>query len=280
MNKLPQINEQNIERILTELYNQNIPMEVVTEQPKKMIPIQRTVSKSKVNEFYEKIDNNEDLPHSWIDKDNNIIDGHNRNFAYKNHPDVESASYIKICLPKDEAINILNKIIDRINFEDEYAINPKTAIYGTDNNLNEIKQIESSKNIDDEIEYPNEYEKIYELYSSKEFTPRVKSAGGIFMLMRKTDTHRFKNKIQFDNLMELSSVEIQGFTPVTRCALYKLDGRFIEKDSKAEIKEMANAKGISEEQYIRELVNTLAYHQGYDGIKYDDMFIQIITPNK
>jgi hypothetical protein len=101
----------------------------------------------------------------------------------------------------------------------------------------------------------------------------VKAKTGDFLILTQKDGFKYKYKLQFDNLLELSNDELHGKEFPTEVPLLKWQEGATPESLKAKAKE----SGLTYELYLSRTVNQEAKRKGYDGIQYGDKFIQIIN---
>ena len=117
---LPQIEDSNINEILQELKDNGIIVKSVLIEPNYLKPLQKRVTKSKIDDLNQMVDNDEYLPKVWVDANNNILDGHHRAYVYQSRPDISKVECFKVFLNSNDACRILNRAQDKISFRKEY----------------------------------------------------------------------------------------------------------------------------------------------------------------
>jgi hypothetical protein len=138
---LPQIKEENVNEILQELKDSGIIVKSVMVEPSYLKPLQKKVSKTKIDEINTVVDNDGYLPRTWVDANNNILDGHHRVYAYQSRPDIDKVECFKIFLNSKDACRILNKIQDRLDFKKEYGIKSPSTFNMMDTIQNELNNV-------------------------------------------------------------------------------------------------------------------------------------------
>lgn len=284
---LPQVKEENIDEILQEMKDGGIIVKSVMIEPSYLKPLQKKVMKPKVDEINSVIDNDGYLPKTWVDANNNILDGHHRVYAYQSRPDIDKVECYKIFLNSKDACRILNKIQDRIEFKKEYGItNPSTFT-----NINpvekEIKSVElvddakylgkdkeqEVKSLQDKLTFDDVTNKVLTLYSVRPFDKG--NTSGFIMSFTKDKGYDKEYEILFDKVLHVPAEEMELHEPFYLAGMYMLDPNF-EKDP-AMIKKMASDVNQVYAHFIKNRLNGFAKRGGYDGINFGDKLMLIVT---
>ena len=138
---LPQVKGENVNEILQELRDSGIIVKSVMVEPSYLKPLQKKVSETKIDDINSVIDDDGYLPRTWVDANNNILDGHHRVYAYQSRPDIDKVECYKIFLNSKDACRILNKIQDRIDFKREYGIKSPSTFSMMDTIQQELSSV-------------------------------------------------------------------------------------------------------------------------------------------
>jgi hypothetical protein len=284
---LPQVKEENVNEILQEMKDGGIIVKSVMIEPSYLKPLQKKVMKPKIDEINNVIDNDGYLPKTWVDANNNILDGHHRVYAYQSRPDIDKVECFKIFLNSKDACRILNKIQDRIEFKKEYGITNSSSF----NNINpiekEIKSVElvddakylgkdkeqEIKSLQDKLTFDDVTNKACTLYSVRPFDKG--NTSGFIMSFTKDKGYDKEYEILFDKILHVPAEEMELHDPFYLSAMYMLDPNF-EKDPTM-IKKMASDLNQVYAHFIKNRLNGFAKRAGYDGINFGDKLMLIIT---
>lgn len=266
---LPQMKTE-LPYVKNELDKHGVGYEMVQIEPKELIPLQQNVKKNKVDYFKDKINNDSPLEPICITNDNEILDGHHRAYAFMADPSVKSIVCLKVCLNKNDAARILNKIQDKFDFEQNF--NPeKDDILTFDNIRDSFKT-----NITDET--PSEdlmtfdtvrnNPKTLTLYKNQPIN--TKSKTGDFLSINPSKNFSHKYVISFNNLLEISEEDLKKYnSPIQHLVEKWFSGRNLKEES------VKNA--LTQEIHTYRSVNEMAKKRGYDGIQYGNKFVQTIN---
>jgi hypothetical protein len=282
---LPQIKEENVNEILQELRDSGIIVKSVMVEPSYLKPLQKKVSKTKIDEINSIVDEDGYLPRTWVDADNNILDGHHRVYSYQSRPDIDKVECYKIFLNSKDACRILNKIQDKIDFKSEYGIKSPATFNMMDSiqneidnvnlpkvqnsNFNEIKEDDKKENLD----FNDVTNKVVTLYSVRPFDKG--NTSGFIMSFTKDKGYDKEYEILFDKILYVPQEEMELHEPFYLAGMYILDPNF-EKDP-AMIKKMASDVNQVYAHFIKNRLNGFAKRAGYDGINFGDKLMLIIT---
>lgn len=282
---LPQIEDSNINEILQELKDNGIIVKSVLIEPNYLKPLQKRVSKSKIDELNQMVDNDEYLPKVWVDANNNILDGHHRAYIYQSRPDISKVECFKVFLNSNDACRILNRTQDKIDFRKEYNITEPNTYSTFDPLQREIKNInqpkaqyfgkEGEQEIQEErdLTFDDVTNKTCTLYSVRPFDKGNKS--GFIMSFTKDKGYDKEYEILFDKLLNVPKEEMELYDPFYLSAMYILDPEF-EKDPSI-IKKMASDVNKVYAEFIKDRLNGFAKRAGYDGINFGDKLMLIVT---
>ncbi len=282
---LPQIEDGNINEILQELKDNGIIVKSVLIEPNYLKPLQKRVSKSKIDDLNQMVDNDEYLPKVWVDANNNILDGHHRAYVYQSRPDISKVECFKVFLNSNDACRILNRAQDKIDFRREYNITEPNTYSTFDPIQREIKNINQPKaqyfGKDSEQETQKEKDLTFDdvtnktctLYSVRPFDKGNKS--GFIMSFTKDKGYDKEYEILFDKVLNVPKEEMDLYEPFYLSGMYILDPNF-EKDPSM-IKKMASDVNKVYAEFIKDRLNGFAKREGYDGINFGDKLMLIIT---
>lgn len=283
---LPQVKDDNVDEILQELKDSGIIVKKVMVEPSYLKPLQKKVMKSKIDDINRVIDNDEYLPKSWVDANNNILDGHHRVYAYQSRPDIDRVECYKVFLNSQDACRLLNKIQDRIEFKKEFGITSPSTF----NILDPIEKVMSSvsrpqakylgadkeqeqEEVSDKLTFDDVTNKVVTLYSVRPFDKG--NTSGFIMSFTKDKGYDKEYEILFDKLLNVPVEQMDLYDPFYLAAMYILDPSF-EKDS-GKIKKMASDVNKVHAEFIKDRLNGFAKRAGYDGINFGDKLMLIIT---
>jgi hypothetical protein len=284
---LPQVKEENIDEILQEMKDGGIIVKSVMIEPSYLKPLQKKVMKSKIDEINSVIDNDDYLPKTWVDANNNILDGHHRVYAYQSRPDIDKVECYKIFLNSKDACRILNKIQDRIEFKKEYNITNSSTFSNVNPIEKEIKSVDvvndakylgkdkeqEVKSLQDKLTFDDVTNKTCTLYSVRPFDKG--NTSGFIMSFTKDKGYDKEYEILFDKVLHVPAEEMDLHDPFYLAGMYILDPNF-EKDP-AMIKKMASDVNQVYAHFIKNRLNGFAKRAGYDGINFGDKLMLIIT---
>ena len=283
---LPQVKDDNVDEILQELKDSGIIVKKVMVEPSYLKPLQKKVMKSKIDDINRVIDNDEYLPKSWVDANNNILDGHHRVYAYQSRPDIDKVECYKVFLNSQDACRLLNKIQDRIEFKKEFNISSPSTF----NILDPIEKVMSTvsrpqaqylgadkeqeqQEVSDKLTFDDVTNKAVTLYSVRPFDKG--NTSGFIMSFTKDKGYDKEYEILFDKLLNVPIEQMDLYDPFYLAAMYILDPSF-EKDS-GRIKKMASDVNKVHAEFIKDRLNGFAKRAGYDGINFGDKLMLIIT---
>jgi hypothetical protein len=283
---LPQVKDDNVNEILQELKDSGIIVKKVMVEPSYLKPLQKKVMKSKIDDINRVIDNDEYLSKTWVDANNNILDGHHRVYAYQSRPDIDKVECYKVFLNSQDACRLLNKIQDRIEFKNEFGITSPSTF----NILDPIEKVMSSmsrpqakylgadkeqqqQEVSDRLTFDDVTNKAVTLYSVRPFDKG--NTSGFIMSFTKDKGYDKEYEILFDKLLNVPVEQMDLHEPFYLAAMYILDPSF-EKDS-GKIKKMASDVNKVHAEFIKDRLNGFAKRAGYDGINFGDKLMLIIT---
>jgi hypothetical protein len=286
---LPQIKEENVNEILQELKDSGVIVKNVLVEPSYLKPLQKKVSKHKIDEINQVVDTDGYLPKAWVDANNNILDGHHRAYVYQTRPDISKVECFKIFLNSNDAARLLNKIQDRIEFKKEYNITeptsysmfnpvereissitePKAKYLGKDTEQ-ELQKEETTQN---NLTFDDVTNKTCTLYSVRPFDKG--NTSGFIMSFNKEKGYDKEYEILFDKVLNVPKEEMDLYEPFYLAGMYILDPNF-EKEPTM-IKKMASDVNKVYAEFIKDRLNGFAKRAGYDGINFGDKLMLIIT---
>lgn len=254
---LPQM-EADYGHILKELDNAGVKYAFVSKKPEDLKPLQDTVNSQTVDYFSKKIDTGEEILPAFISKDDEILDGHNRTFAFKNNPKINSVYCIKIALPCFDAANVLSRIQDRVNWEKELDTDTVEGPIGalpTDNVSVQEPITEDSKKTS------------LDLYRMQPIKKNSKT--GNFFVFEKKDRFNHQYSIDFDNIYEFPDDKVKDNDPISSLA----EAWFGDLNV---MRENAVKQVLSFDEHVIRKICDEAKKRGFDGIKYGTKFMQTI----
>lgn len=117
---LPQLNKP-FTQIVNGLEQENIGFRPVIVRVGQLKPIQNNIEVSKMDGMLDSLKNNKEFAPIYVSNDDYILDGHHRAAAIiKNSGRDEKIKCIRIDLDKDNGVRMMNKINDRMDFEQEH----------------------------------------------------------------------------------------------------------------------------------------------------------------
>jgi hypothetical protein len=256
-------------------------------EPSYLKPLQKKVMKPKIDEINSVIDNDGYLPKTWVDANNNILDGHHRVYTYQSRPDIDKVECYKVFLNSKDACRILNKIQDRIDFKREYGITNSSTFSNINPVEKEIKSVElvddakylgkdkeqEVKSLQDKLTFDDVTNKTCTLYSVRPFDKG--NTSGFIMSFTKDKGYDKEYEILFDKVLHVPAEEMELHDPFYLAGMYILDPNF-EKDPTM-IKKMASDVNQVYAHFIKNRLNGFAKRGGYDGINFGDKLMLIVT---
>jgi hypothetical protein len=260
----------------------------VMVEPSYLKPLQKKVSKEKIDNINGVIDDDGYLPKTWVDANNNILDGHHRVYAYQSRPDIDKVECYKIFLNSKDACRILNKIQDRIDFKKEYGIRSPSTFNMMDTIQTELNNVAQPQHqaqylgpdkeqeqevAKEKLDFNDVTNKVLTLYSVRPFDK--KNTSGFIMSFTKDKGYDKEYEILFDKILHVPTEEMELHEPFYLAGMYILDPEF-EKDPTM-IKKMASDVNQVYAHFIKNRLNGFAKRGGYDGINFGDKLMLIIT---
>lgn len=247
---LPQISSPfNI--VLKHLDDENVKYKKTILNPHTIKPSQGIV-------FLDKIKNNSE-DYIWLSKDLKVLDGHHRCGSCLSYD--KPIKSIIIMLPYMEAMRVLNKVQDIINFkENQEDLNVES------NEIN-IFDIIRDEYFHDENIYGGKKRRLIG-YRNKPIKNKSKS-GNFFFLQPIKGYQKFE--IEMDNVLdtdELDFIYENNVNPVTKLAEYWFKG--------VDFDYLSNKNDIPKNKLISRCVSELGIRYGFDGIKYGDIILQVL----
>lgn len=270
---LPQMTAE-YDYILKNLDDEGVKYSFVMKTPTDLKPLQSTVDTGTVDYFTNKINNGQEIQPPFISENDEILDGHNRNHAFKNHPRISNVYCIKLHgMDYLDSARILNKIQDRYSWEQtlETPTNTVSGAEGmetinpdvnTDNN--------SNGNISDVDETTNNKvdKKALKLFRVKPIKENSKT--GNFFVLEHKPRHDHEFDVEFDNLFEMNDQDIKDNDPITSLAEMWFGNL-------KQVQEDATKRVLDFNGYICEKISEEAKKRGFDGIKYGTKFLQTVS---
>jgi hypothetical protein len=258
--------------------------------PKNLKPLQGGVDAQKVEFFTGAIDRDETFDPIYISGDDEILDGHHRAKAYSDHPAVEKCDCIKLYMDYRDAARILNRIQDKFDFENEGesltsnvipfkeekeeekpVVAPEASDMAVDSYAAPSAS-ESQPGVTDELLPTNSGEEknpqTMVLYSPKQ-NINVSAPTGAFLILTRKPRYDYEFEIEFDNLLEIKPEEYEGLRYPTEAVLKKFG---YTADTELE----ARKESLNHEVYVSRKANDLAKANGVDGVKYGELYVQLM----
>ena len=247
---LPQITS-DYDYIYKNLDNSQVGYKIDNFNPNELKPLTDNVNVENVRGVKDSILNLKPVDPIFISKDNEVLDGHDRLFAFQTTPEVAKVVCVKIYADKHDASRILNKIQDKYNWENNL-----------DNNFTEKQE----DGIQESSEEETKNGKTLTLYSNKPFTPNSKI--GNLLIDKQKPSYDKAYQFEFENLLEIDDKEC-GDNPVENLA----KKWFPDYDN---FKMEAARAVLTFENYVLKRIYQEAVRKGFDGIKYGTRFVQTI----
>lgn len=245
--------------VLKELDNMGVKYSITAKKPSELKPQQKSINTETVDYFNSQIDSKQPIDPIYVSQNDDVLDGHNRLFSYKNNPMVDNIVCIKIMLDVADAARVLNKVQDKFDWEqglNNDGINVQAPV-----SVNEPVIIETK-------EEPVKNKKQMVLY--RESPIKTGSKTGNFFLEKKNDKYKLENTIVFENLYEISDEDLTNSSSPIDHVMEKfgIDSNMVKEDSAK--------NGIKESDYKLRKIAEVGKEKGYDGIKYGSKYIQAL----
>jgi hypothetical protein len=282
--------------VLDYLNKMQIGYKEVQVDPKNLKPLQGGVNKQKVDFFTGAVDRDETFDPIYISGDDEILDGHHRAKAYSDHPSVEKCDCIKLYMDYRDAARILNRIQDKFEFENEGNMmediipfreekKEEPAVQSTPEVSPAVGDIsvgdyaapstaQPETGVADELlptmgnEGEEKNPQTLVLYSPKQQI-NTSAPTGAFVILTRKPRYDYEVEIEFDNLLEIAPEEFEGLKYPTEAALKRFG---YTGDTEIE----ARTNSLNHEIYVSRKVNELAKSKGIDGIKYGELYVQLM----
>jgi len=258
---LPQI-KAPYEKIVDEFNDNHIQHKRISIDPNKLIPKHNIILGNNVSLH----GSNERVEPIYIDESNNIIDGH---YAVANAlaNDKTKIKAIKIGLPYDQAVRVLNKFQDINDYENQRQLEEVVAR----DYLNDENDINSDVSYNEFLTtLENETKNISEgnaqtLTGYRSSPVNEKSNVGNFFLL-KPEKGYFKYEIDFENLFDASEYNKKNDSAIK--GLVDLWFPHIDFNT------LSHKYNVSSVNLMNRAITEKAMSLGYDGIKYNDKLLQ------
>jgi hypothetical protein len=245
---LPQITS-DYDYVYKNLDTSNVGYKIDAYDPHKIKPLTDNVNIDNIRGIKDSVLKGEPVNPIFISKDDEVLDGHDRLFAFQMTPEVSKIICVKVYADKHDASRILNKIQDKYNWE---------------NNLDDNFQEKANDLEESEGEPKNK--KTLTLYSNKPFVPNTKV--GNLLIDKQKPSFDKAYQFVFENLYELDDKEC-GDNPIESLS----KKWFPDYDN---FKMEAARAVLTFENYVLKRIYQEAYKRGFDGIKYGTKFVQTI----
>jgi len=240
-----------------ELNNTHHPYEVAGVGVDDLKPTQPFIDNDLVDVFVKKLMGGDTLKPIWIDRDDNILDGHHRYAAHLvAKPDV-AVPAIRLLCDKKTGIDLLNSI------QEEFLKHKQRCDQSL--LLRSLGEADDSMYIRDQ-----DYETTKEMIVGYRKNPIIASMSGNFFALKPIEGYK-AYEIEFDHLFQTDEIDKKigkSQNPMQAlCALW-----FPTLD----VKGGAEDFGMSPENFVNAIVAEKARVKGIDGIKYGDKLVQSI----
>lgn len=271
---LPQLNI-NIDYVLDALERENITSKRELCNPKTLKPTQKLINKNKIDDIFDKITNNEPFGPVFIDADNYIIDGHHRCYACLKHPDVEEIEVVKLFCDVKDGARVLNKIMDRYDFDQQIKIGNFDSIqpYDAEYNLNQIsvnRDNEEKKEINLNYDFDLQNDCKVTCYSMKGMG-RGKRDGNICFL-KPTNATNIVYDLHFNTLLKVPQNYLND---ADNDSVYALVCRVLTP-AYSQFKSRFDKNNMNSYKIDRFLCCKLCRKANIDGVQFGDKFILAI----
>lgn len=245
---LPQITA-DYRYVMDSMKGMGVPYTFSTEKPQELKSLHDDINPESVMYFSDKIENKEPIAPIFISQDNEILDGHNRNFAYQQNPKISKIFCIKVMLDAKDGARMLNKIQDRSDWENEKIVSD----FNLNNTSGNEKPIES--NIPTEIteEKSDKNKKDITAFYKNATIPQKSKNGNFYQTEKKKFWER-ETPLKFENLYE------------TESTMEDLIKEWLGDET--QLKESAVKSVLTYEVYCTRKLKEMAEKKGYDGIHY------------
>jgi hypothetical protein len=236
------------------LNDRGVPYEMVGVNVDDITPSQAFIDSDIVDSLTNKLKAGEQLKASWLDKDNNALDGHHRFVAYKQHNNSHVPA-VRLMCDKETAIKHLNDI---------------QGMYENENNsdfLNALMEDQDTSMYTPEK--PHEVGKdTVKAFRKKPIIER--SISGNFFALKEVPGYK-PYEIEFDSLLNTDTIDKkikdQKNPPLALAQVWFPNLNFEEK---------AKAMEMHLEDFINTIVAEKARTKKIDGILYGDKLLQSI----
>lgn len=243
--------------ITGELNNTHHPYEVAGVKVDDLKPTQPFVDNDLVDVFVKKLMGGEVLKPIWIDRDDNIIDGHHRYAAHLVAQPDTAIPAVRLMCKKQVAMDLLNTI------QEEFLKHKKR--FDQSELLRSISEVDDSMYVRDK-----DYTTKKELIVGYRKNPITKSLVGNFFVLKPISGYK-AFEIEFDNVFNTDEIDKKIGTssnPVQAlCAVW-----FPSLDIKSRAKDF----GMTPDKFINAIVAEKARTKKIDGIMYGEKLLQSI----
>jgi hypothetical protein len=230
------------------------PYEMIGANIDDINPSQAFIDSDIVSSLHDKLKNGEELKAMWLDKDNNVLDGHHRYVANKLHSNSHVPA-IRLLCDKETAIKHLNDI---------------QAMYDGENNsdfLNAIMEDQDTSMYTPEKPHQT-IKKFVKAFRKKPIVER--SISGNFFALKEVPGYK-PYEVEFTSLLDTDTIDKkikdQNNPPAALAQVW-----FPTLDFKAKSEEI----GMGLEDFINTIVAEKARTKKIDGILYGDKLLQSI----
>lgn len=240
-----------------ELNHTHHPYEVAGVRTDDLTPTQPFIDNDLVELLVKKLIGGEMLKPIWIDRDDNILDGHHRFAAHLVAKPELPVPAVRLMCDKKTAMDLLNHI------QEEFVKHKQRC--DQSELLRSLSETDDSMYIRDK-----EMETRKDVITAYRKNPIANTMSGNFFALKPIPGYK-AYEIELDNLMETDEIDkkiCKAQNPVAAlCAIW-----FPSIDIKGRAKEL----GMQPDNLINALVAEKARIKGLDGIKYGDKLIQAI----
>jgi hypothetical protein len=230
------------------------PYELLGANLDSINPSQAFVDSDTVNHFHDQLKNGEEIKTVWLDKDNNMIDGHQRYAAHSLNKNTHIPS-VRLMCDKDTAIQLLNDIQSKFENENNSDI------------INAIFEDRDSSMYTPEKQLPTKKESVKAFRKQPIINKSI--SGNFFSLVEIPNSKPYE--IAFDALLDADQVNPsikKEKNPVAALAqAWFPDLNF---------QEYAPKFGMTLDNFINTIVAEKARTKGIDAIVYGEKLLQSI----
>lgn len=240
-----------------ELNNTHHPYEVAGVNVNDLTPTQPFIDNDLVDLLVNKLNGGEVLKPIWIDKDDNILDGHHRYAAHLVAKPDTAVPAVRLLCDKKTGMDLLNQI------EEEFRKHKQKC--DQSEILRSLSEEDDSMYIRDK-----DYDTKKDMIVGYRKNPITKSTSGNFFALKPIAGYK-AYEVEVDHLLETDTIDKKignnQNPPQALCAIW-----FPNLDVKSKAEDFS----MSIENFINAIVAEKARIKGIDGIKYGNKLLQTI----